>query len=101
MPDTRSRLGDAEVAALARHAFGLGDAVPELPVAEAYEDAQGVPVAVREDGRLAVVEVPRWRSPAGRVVRAPPLVTSVPRPPSGTSWWSGRAPRRRVGGVGV
>ncbi|SDF27222.1 sulfate adenylyltransferase [Blastococcus aurantiacus] len=64
MPDTRSRLDDAEVAALARHAFGLAEAVSGLPTAEAYEDAQGVLVAVREDGRLTVVEVPRWRSPA-------------------------------------
>ena len=36
MPETRSRLGDAEVAALARVSFGLGDAGPELPPADEY-----------------------------------------------------------------
>ena len=69
MAETRSRLGDAEVAALARVSFGLGDAVPELPAADTYEDAQGVLVAVREEGRLVVVEVPRWRSPSEVAVR--------------------------------
>ena len=69
MPDIRIRLGDAEVAALARVSFGLGDAGPELPPADEYEDAQGVLVAVREEGRLAVVEVPRWRSPSDVAAR--------------------------------
>ena len=46
--ETRIRLGDAEVAALARVSFGLGDAGPELLPADEYEDAQGVLVAVRE-----------------------------------------------------
>jgi sulfate adenylyltransferase len=69
VPDTRTRLGDAEVAAMARVAFGLGDAVPEVPAADAYEDAQGVLVAVREEGRLVVVEVPRWRPPSDVAAR--------------------------------
>ncbi|WNV76392.1 adenylyl-sulfate kinase [Geodermatophilus sp. DSM 44513] len=59
----RTRLTDAQVAALARHRFGLG-AVPDLPPAEGFEDAQGVLVAVREAEGLRVVEVPRWRPPA-------------------------------------
>ncbi len=69
MPDTRSRLSDTQVAALARYSFALDDAAPELPAAEEYEDAQGVLVAVREGGRLVVVEVPRWRSPSETAVR--------------------------------
>lgn len=64
MAAARSRLGDAEVAALARYHFGLTGTAPELPAAEEYEDAQGVLVAVRDAGGLSVVEVPRWRSPA-------------------------------------
>ncbi|WP_456608600.1 adenylyl-sulfate kinase [Blastococcus sp. SYSU DS0619] len=59
----RSRLSDAQVAAVARYAFGLGAAVPDLPPGDAFEDAQGVPVAVREGDALAVAAIPRWRSP--------------------------------------
>ncbi len=69
MAETRSRLGDAEVAALARYSFGLGGTAPDLPSADAYEDAQGVLVAVREDGRPTVVEVPRWRAPSDVAAR--------------------------------
>ena len=86
MPDTRTRLGDAEVAALARVSFGLGDAGPGLLPADEYEDAQGVLVAVREEGRLVVVEVPRWRSPADVAAR----LTEGGRPVPGA--WVGHPP---------
>ncbi|RBY84524.1 adenylyl-sulfate kinase [Blastococcus sp. TF02A-30] len=59
---SRARLDDAAVAAVARYGFGLAGR-PRLPEAEEYEDAQGVLVATTEGGDLAVVELPRWRSP--------------------------------------
>jgi len=62
MVDTRARLSDTELAALARYAFGLATA-PLLPVADRYEDAEGALVAVAGEGGPTVVEVPRWRSP--------------------------------------
>jgi sulfate adenylyltransferase len=60
---TRSRLSDAQVAAVARHHFGLSPLVPELPESGEFEDAQGVLVASREDGRLRVADIARWQSP--------------------------------------
>ncbi|MGY2127303.1 adenylyl-sulfate kinase [Blastococcus sp. SYSU DS0617] len=69
MPETRVRLGEDDVAALARYSFGLSGTAPDLPEAAAYEDAQGVVVATRAAGRLTVVEVPRWRSPAAVAAR--------------------------------
>ncbi|MCW2534312.1 MAG: cysC [Modestobacter sp.] len=64
MATSRSRLSDAQLAALARYGFGLTREVPDLPAQTELEDAEGVLVATREDGQLAVREVPRWRSPA-------------------------------------
>ena len=63
MAQTRARLSDAELAALARYAFGLTRELPALPHADELEDAEGVLVAVREDGRLLPRQIPRWRSP--------------------------------------
>jgi sulfate adenylyltransferase len=63
MAPTRSRLTDAQLAALARYGFGLTPAEPSLPEADELEDAEGVLVATRADGRLTVREIPRWRSP--------------------------------------
>ncbi|WP_232807113.1 adenylyl-sulfate kinase [Geodermatophilus chilensis] len=59
----RSRLTDAQVAALARYHFALSPTVPDLPQSEEWEDAQGVLVARRAESGPAVVEVPRWQSP--------------------------------------
>jgi sulfate adenylyltransferase len=64
MATSRSRLSDAQLASLARYDFGLTPGVPDLPAGTELEDAEGVLVAVREDGQLAVREVSRWRSPA-------------------------------------
>ena len=69
MPDSRTRLDDAQVAALARHHFELVPGTPQLPPGSQFEDAQGVLVAVREASgagatdEVGVVEVPRWRAP--------------------------------------
>ncbi|MCV2491127.1 adenylyl-sulfate kinase [Geodermatophilus sp. YIM 151500] len=63
MPDARARLSDAQVAAVARYAFGLVPDRPELPTATEFEDAQGVLVATSVGADLAVVEVPRWTPP--------------------------------------
>ena len=64
MAPTRSRLTDAQLAALARYGFGLTPAEPgTLPASDELEDAEGVLVATRDGGRLAVREIPRWRSP--------------------------------------
>ncbi|SEL20832.1 sulfate adenylyltransferase [Blastococcus sp. DSM 46786] len=60
----RLRLGDAQVAAVARFHYGLVDAAPELPPAEEYEDAQGVLVATSDGEDLTIAEVPRWEAPA-------------------------------------
>jgi sulfate adenylyltransferase len=62
----RLRLGDAQVAALARFHHGLVAAAPELPPAEEYEDAQGVLVATSDGEDLVIAEVPRWE-PAAEV----------------------------------
>lgn len=64
MVHTRSRLSDAQLAALARYGFGLTPDVPALPDADGFEDAEGVLVASRDSGALTVHEIPRWRSPA-------------------------------------
>lgn len=63
MPATRTRLSDAQVAEVARYAFGFSG-LPELPPATEYEDAQGVLVAASDGESLTVVEVPRWETPA-------------------------------------
>ncbi|MGY1914641.1 adenylyl-sulfate kinase [Blastococcus sp. SYSU DS0973] len=82
----RSRLSDAQVAAVARHHFGLSAPVPDLPAGDAFEDAQGVPVAVREGDGLAVAEIPRWRSPAEVAQRLAERGWSAP------AAWVGRPP---------
>ncbi|MGY1825730.1 adenylyl-sulfate kinase [Blastococcus sp. SYSU DS0541] len=82
----RARLTDAQVAAVARYHFGLGAAVPDLPPGDAFEDAQGVPVAVREGDGLAVAEIPRWRSPAAVARRLTDLGWVAP------AAWVGRPP---------
>ncbi|GAB3365824.1 adenylyl-sulfate kinase [Modestobacter lapidis] len=65
MPPIRSRLTDAQLAALARTGFGLAAPVPGLlPAADELEDAEGVLVATRDGDRIAVRGIPRWRSPA-------------------------------------
>lgn len=63
MPIPRIRLGDAEVAAIARYHFGISGA-PDLPDAAEFEDAQGVPVATSTNGALEVLDLPRWEAPA-------------------------------------
>jgi sulfate adenylyltransferase len=60
----RCRLGDAQVAAVARFHFGLVDAAPDLPPGEEYEDAQGVLVASTDGEDLTIAEVPRWEPPS-------------------------------------
>src|SRR5688572_16310969 len=60
---TRSRLSDVQVAAVARHHFGLSPLVPSLPESAEFEDAQGVLVATHEDGQLRVADIARWQSP--------------------------------------
>jgi len=88
---TRARLSDAQLAALARAAFGLVPGLPQLPDADAWEDAEGVLVAVREAGVPVVREVPRWRSPGD--VRA--LLAA--RGWAGAAAWVGRPPEDRAG----
>src|SRR3954470_17276161 len=58
----RVRLTDAQLAAVARHAFGLGDAAP-LPDGEEWEDAEGALVATRGPGGPTIHQLGRWRSP--------------------------------------
>jgi sulfate adenylyltransferase len=64
MAATRTRLSNAQLAALARYAFGLTPDVPDLPPARELEDAEGVLVATADGDGLSVREIPRWRSPA-------------------------------------
>jgi sulfate adenylyltransferase len=64
MATSRSRLSDAQLAALARYDFGLTREAPELAADAELEDAEGVLVATRVGGELTVREIPRWRSPA-------------------------------------
>ncbi|MGY2085170.1 adenylyl-sulfate kinase [Blastococcus sp. SYSU DS0539] len=82
----RTRLSDAHVAALARYSFGLTAAVPDLPPGDAFEDAQGVPVAVREGDGLAVAGIPRWRSPEAVAQRLAERGWTAP------AAWVGRPP---------
>ena len=63
MASARSRLTDAQLAALARYGFGLTPAPEGLPQADELEDAEGLLVATRDGDRLTVREVPRWGSP--------------------------------------
>jgi sulfate adenylyltransferase len=63
MPQTRVRLTDAQLAAVARSAFGLGPPAP-LPDAAELEDAEGALVATQHGDGLTVREIPRWRPPA-------------------------------------
>ncbi|SDY66617.1 sulfate adenylyltransferase [Modestobacter sp. DSM 44400] len=64
MAQTRARLTNAQLAALAAYEFGLTKQVPGLPPALEFEDAEGVLVATEHDGTLTVREIPRWRHPA-------------------------------------
>ena len=64
MAATRTRLSNAQLAALARYEFGLTPDVPDLPPARELEDAEGVLVATADGDGLTVREIPRWRSPA-------------------------------------
>jgi sulfate adenylyltransferase len=81
MVHTRARLTDTDLAALARHAFGLAAAPPELPAAEELEDAEGVLVATRGEGGLTVREIPRWRPPAAVRQETPGWAVWVGMPP--------------------
>jgi sulfate adenylyltransferase len=60
---TRTRLSHAQLADLARHAFGLTRSAPELPAGTEFEDAEGVLVATSTPDGLVVHGIPRWRSP--------------------------------------
>ncbi|WP_299954963.1 adenylyl-sulfate kinase [uncultured Modestobacter sp.] len=64
MAQTRTRLTHAQLAELARHAFGLSPTPPELPSDTDFEDAEGVLVASTGAAGLAVRDIPRWRAPA-------------------------------------
>jgi sulfate adenylyltransferase len=61
----RTRLSHAQLADLARHAFGLTPGTSDLPADTDFEDAEGVLVATTSGDGLTVREIPRWRSPAG------------------------------------
>lgn len=82
----RLRLTDAQVAAVARYHFGLSPTVPRLPQAQEWEDAQGVLVARPAENGLAVVETPRWQSPAAVAQRLAERGWAVP------AAWVGRPP---------
>ena len=60
---TRTRLSHAQLADLARHAFGLTRSAPDLPAGTDFEDAEGVLVATSTPDGLVVHGIPRWRSP--------------------------------------
>ncbi|WP_246080676.1 adenylyl-sulfate kinase [Modestobacter altitudinis] len=64
MAPTRTRLLHAQLADLARHAFGLTPGAPDLAPGTDFEDAEGVLVATTSPDGLTVHEIPRWRSPA-------------------------------------
>lgn len=87
----RARLTDAQVAAVARYSFGLGSAVPELPPADEWEDAQGVLVARQGEGGPAVVEIPRWQAPTAVVRRLAERGWTAP------AAWVGRPPADAAG----
>jgi sulfate adenylyltransferase len=63
MAQNLTRLTHAQLADLARHAFGLTPGAPDLPADTDFEDAEGVLVAVTNGDGLTVREIPRWRSP--------------------------------------
>jgi sulfate adenylyltransferase len=82
----RSRLTDAQVAALARYSFGLSPTVPDLPQSGEWEDAQGVLVARPGEAGPTVVEMPRWQSPAAVARRLAERGWAAP------AAWVGRPP---------
>jgi sulfate adenylyltransferase len=86
MAQHRTRLTHAQLAGLARHAFGLTPAAPELPADTDFEDAEGVLVAVSTGEGLTVREIPRWRSPES--VRAELAERAWSQPAA----WVGRPP---------
>src|SRR3978361_655461 len=87
MAQTRTRLTHPQLAAPARHAFGLAPDAPEFPPATDFEDAEGVLVArTDERGALTVREIPRWRSPDS--VRAELATRGWSEPAA----WVGRPP---------
>ncbi|MCZ2836058.1 adenylyl-sulfate kinase [Modestobacter sp. VKM Ac-2985] len=86
MAQTRARLTDTELAALARYGFGLVAGAPAVPPAAELEDAEGVLVATRDDGGLTVREIPRWRAPSA--VRAELAQRGWPAPQA----WVGGPP---------
>jgi sulfate adenylyltransferase len=63
MAQHRTRLTHAQLAGLARHAFGLTSDAPDLPADTDFEDAEGVLVATTGGDGLELHEIPRWRSP--------------------------------------
>ena len=88
MAHNRVRLTHAQLADLARHAFGLTTSPPDLPPATEFEDSEGVLVAtMTDDAELVVRDMPRWRSPAS--VRAEITRRGWDEPAA----WLGRAPR--------
>jgi sulfate adenylyltransferase len=91
MAPTRMRLTHAQLAGLARHAFGLTPGPSDLPAATEYEDAEGVLVAIADDGGLTVREIPRWRSPAS--VRAELAERGWTEPAA----WVGQPPEEVIG----
>jgi sulfate adenylyltransferase len=86
MAQHRIRLTHAQLAGLARHAFGLTTDAPELPADTDFEDAEGVLVAVTSGDGLDVREIPRWRSPES--VRAELAERAWSQPAA----WVGRPP---------
>jgi sulfate adenylyltransferase len=87
MAATRTRLSNAQLAALARYEFGLTPDVPDLPPARELEDAEGVLVATADGDGLTVREIPRWRSPAS--VRAELVARGWSEPDA----WVGQPPQ--------
>jgi sulfate adenylyltransferase len=86
MAQNRTRLTHAQLADLARHAFGITPGAPDLPPAREFEDAEGVLVATRDGDGLTVREIPRWRSPDS--VRAELAARGWSRPAA----WVGQPP---------
>ena len=86
MAQHRTRLTHAQLASLARHAFGLVPGTPDLPADTDFEDAEGVLVATSSGDGLSVREIPRWRSPSA--VRAELAERGWSQPAA----WVGRPP---------
>ena len=86
MAQHRRRLTHAQLADLARHAFGLTPGTPDLPADTEFEDAEGVLVATTDGESLTVREIPRWRSPES--VRADLAARGWSDPPA----WVGHPP---------